>query len=166
MKTSSKAAYFGAVLAGLGLMATCMAEDLPKSGTISIHTGWKVVAEPIEVGEKITQGHGNVVGVSFNEKGSGPLHGGPAICFFTFFARDGGDVSKGYCSFGDIDGDKIFTDWDGKNDGKVNQGINRIVGGTGKYKGITGSGPWKIQDTGPAGAGASHVTQRFDYKLP
>jgi hypothetical protein len=166
MKTSSKAAYFGAVLAGLGLMATCMAEDLPRSGTISIHTGWKVVAEPIEVGEKITQGHGNVVGVSFNEKGSGPLHGGPAICFFTFFARDGGDVSKGYCSFGDIDGDKIFTDWDGKNDGKVNQGINRIVGGTGKYKGITGSGPWKIQDTGPAGAGASHVTQRFDYKLP
>ena len=32
----------------------------------------------------------------------------------------------------------------GTNDGTVNQGINRIVGGTGKYKGITGSGAWKV----------------------
>ena len=47
---------------------------------------------------------------------SGPLHGGPAMCFYTFFARDGGDVSNGYCAFGDVDGDRIFTDWDGKND--------------------------------------------------
>ena len=166
MKTNTKPVRFGSLVVGLSLMGTCIAEELPKSGTISIHTGWKVVAEAIDMGNKITQGHGNVVGVSFNDRGSGPLHGGPAICFFTFFARDGADVSKGYCAFGDVDGDKIFTDWDGKNDGTVNQGINRIVGGTGKYKGITGSGPWKVWDTGPTAAGGSHTTQRFDYKLP
>jgi hypothetical protein len=166
MKTSTKAVCFGSLVIGLCFMATSMAEGLPKSGTISIHTGWKQVAEVIEVGDKIMQGHGNVVGVSFNDKGSGPLHGGPAICFFSFFARDGGGVSKGYCTFGDVDGDKIFTDWEGRDDGTVNQGINRIAGGTGKYKGITGSGPWKVWDTGPAAAGASHTKQRFDYKLP
>src|SRR4249920_1018269 len=125
-----------ALVCGVSLASLCSilyAEYLAKSGTISIHTGWKAVAEPIEVANKISQGHGSVVGVSFNDKGSGPLHGGPAICFFTFFARDGGDVSKGYCAFGDVDGDRIFTDWDGTNDGTVNQGINRIVGDTGKY---------------------------------
>ena len=166
MTARIKAACFGSLVTGLCFLATCLAEELPKSGSISIHTGWKVVPESIDMGSKIMQGHGSVVGVSFNDKGSGPLHGGPAICFFTFFARDGGDVSKGYCAFGDVDGDKIFTDWEGKNDGTVNQGINRIAGGTGKYKGITGSGPWKVWDTGAIAAGGSHVTQRFDYKLP
>jgi hypothetical protein len=158
-----------AILVAAGLASLCSvtyAEELPKSGTISTHTGWKVVAEPISVADKIVQGHGSVVGVSFNDNGSGPLHGGPAICFFTFFARDGGDVSKGYCAFGDVDGDRIFTDWDGTNNGTTNQGINRIVGGTGKYKGITGSGPWKISDTGSLAAGASHTKQQFNYKLP
>jgi hypothetical protein len=166
MKTSKKAVCFGSLVTGLSFISMCLADDLPKSGTISIHTGWRVVADPLEVGDKMMQGHGSVVGVSFNDKGSGPLHGGPAICFFTFFARDGGDVSKGYCAFGDIDGDKIFTDWDGRNDGTVNQGINRIVGGTGKYKGISGSGPWRVWDTGPAAAGGSRTTQRLDYQLP
>src|SRR4051794_39582982 len=139
-----------ALICGVSLAPLCSfiyADDLPKSGTISIHTGWKVVAEPINVADKIVQGHGNVVGVSFNDKGSGPLHGGPAICFFAFFASDGGDISKGYCAFGDVDGDRIFTDWEGDNNGTVNQGVNRIVGGTGKYKGTTGGGPWKISDT-------------------
>ena len=157
------------LICGVSLASLCSvihAEELPKSGIISIYTGWKVVSEPINVADKIMQGHGSVVGVSFNDAGSGPLHGGPAICFFTFFARDGGDVSKGYCAFGDVDGDRIFTDWDGSNDGTVNQGINRIVGGTGKYKGISGSGPWKISDTGSLTAGASHTRQQFNYKLP
>ena len=165
MKTTKKLALACAV-AFASLCTATAAQELPKSGTISIHTGWKVVAEPIEVANKMIQGHGSVVGVSFNDNGSGPLHGGPAICFFTFFARDGGDVSKGYCAFGDTDGDRIFTDWDGSNDGTVNQGTNRIVGGTGKYKGITGSGPWKIWNTGSLTAGASHTKQQFNYKLP
>src|SRR5690349_17658069 len=73
-----------AIACAAGLASLCSvpyAEELPKSGTISIHTGWKVVGENINVADKIMQGHGNVVGVSFNDKGSGPLHGGPAICF-------------------------------------------------------------------------------------
>jgi hypothetical protein len=164
MKATKKMVLLGFLITGLSSAPLVSAADLPKSGTITIHTGWKLVAEPIEVADKITQGHGNVVGVSFNDKGSGPLHEGPAICFFTFFSRDGASLEKGYCAFGDADGDRIFTDWDGTNNGTDDQGINRIAGGTGKYKGITGSGPWKCW---PAGApGAARCTQRFDYKLP
>ena len=110
------------------------------------------------------QGHGSVVGTSFNDKGSGPLHAGPATCFYTFFATESGTKNKGYCAFGDPDGDRIFTDWHGTQSGADSEGVNQIAGGTGKYAGIQGSGPWKCKDTGPNGQ--LFCTQRFDYRLP
>jgi len=140
------------------------AQDLPKSGTIHFHTGWEIAPEVFEAPDKRSVGHGSVVGINFNDNGSGPLHGGPAICVFTFLGKEATDVSKGYCAFGDADGDRIFTDWDGANDGKNDQGINRIAGGTGKYKGITGQGPWQCWPT--AAPTALRCKQSFDYKLP
>ncbi len=148
---------------GVVLLAVCgpaSAQELAKSGSIHIHTGWQARQEVFEAPEKHSVGHGSVVGINFNDKGSGPLHGGPALCMFTFLASESGAKNKGFCAFGDADGDRIFTDWDGTG----NEGINRIAGGTGKYKGITGSGPWKCWDTTePA---SLRCVQRFDYKLP
>jgi len=144
----------------------CIAQQLQRSGTITIHTGWKVTAEAIELAEKKVQGHGTAIGTSFNDKGSGPLHQGPATCFFTFFVVDGVPRNKGYCAFGDAEGDRLFTDWQGgpAKDGEGTEGINTIVGGTGKYAGIQGTGSWKSKDVGPNG---QHVTmQRFEYRLP
>jgi hypothetical protein len=154
-------------LLGSSLAIACAiasAQQLPKSGTISIHTGWRVTGEAIEVADKRMQGHGSVAGISFNDNGSGPLHAGPAICFYTFFATDGGVKNKGFCTFGDADGDRIFTDWQGANASEGTAGVNTIVGGTGKYAGIQGSGTWKSKDVGSNG---QHLTtQRFDYRLP
>lgn len=140
------------------------AQQLAKSGSISIHTGWKVTGEALEVADKRMQGHGSAVGTSFNDKGSGPLHVGPATCFYTFFAAEGGVKNKGFCAFGDADGDRIFTDWHGANAGEGTEGVNMIVGGTGKYAGIQGNGTWKSKDVGPNGQ--HYTTQRFDYRLP
>ena len=155
---------FGSLLAGLSVMAFCAAAgaaDLPKSGSISWHTGWKNSGESFDVAEGHVQGHGSVVGTSFNDNGSGPLHLGAAECVYTFFVSDGAGPSKGYCAFGDADGDRIFTDWTGSGD----SGTNIIAGGTGKYAGITGSGPW--MNSRPIGDnGGWLTTQRLDYKLP
>lgn len=140
------------------------AQALPKAGTISIHTGWKVTGEAVEVGDKSTQGHGSALGTSFNDKGAGPLHAGPATCFYTFFATADGVKNKGFCAFGDPDGDRIFTDWHGANEPGGTAGVNNIVGGTGKYAGIQGTGTWKSKDTGPNGQ--HYTTQIFDYRLP
>ena len=150
-------------MSGLSLATLCTApnaQDLPKSGSINIHTGWKLAGEQVDVAQKLVQGHGSVVGASFNDKGSGPLHGGPATCFYTFFATESGTKNKGYCAFGDADGDRIFTDWSGTGD----EGINQIAGGTGKYAGIKGSGPWKCKTAGPNGQ--YPCTQQFNYQLP
>ena len=140
------------------------AQQLPKSGVINIHTGWKISGEVIEVAEKCVQGHGTAIGTSFNDSGSGPLHTGPTTCFYTFFAADGGARNKGFCAFGDADGDRIFVDWQGANASEGTEGANTIVGGTGKYSGIQGKGSWKSRDTGPNG---QHLTtQHFEYRLP
>jgi hypothetical protein len=140
-------------------------QQLPKSGTISWHTGWKAVPEAMTTADKAMQGHGTTIGISFNDTGSGPLHQGPAECVFTFLAIDGKGRNKGYCAFGDPDGDRIFTDWDGTAaPGKDDAGVNNIVGGTGKYAGMQGSGPWTCK---PASQnGALMCRQSLNYRLP
>jgi hypothetical protein len=147
-------------IACLAVWGTSLAADsLPKSGAISIHTGWKSTSEIFQQPEKNSIGHGSLVGINFNDKGSGPLHGGPALCVLTFLGKEGGASGVGYCAFGDVDGDRIFVSFDGG----LTDGTNRIVGGTGKYTGIKGGGPWKCAYNDTPGVSC---TQRFDYQLP
>jgi hypothetical protein len=142
-------------------MGMASAQDLPRSGTIKWHTGWRDVNTTFDVAEGHVQGAGSVVGTTFNETGSGPLHLGEAVCVYTFHLKGDKVVNKGYCAFGDSDGDRIFTDWTGEGD----HGINIISGGTGKYAGITGRGPW--YESGPTGKNGGFKTlQRLDYRLP
>jgi hypothetical protein len=44
------------------------AQQLPKSGTISVHSGYWAVDEAVNVAEKTVQGHGNNRGIAFNDK--------------------------------------------------------------------------------------------------
>lgn len=140
-----------------------LADTLPKSGNIHFHTGCKSTVEVVEVAPKHLQGHGHDTGVTFNDKGSGPLHHGAFNCFYTFEMIDGKGPAKIFCTFSDADGDRIFTDASGAiSDGA--EGTNTITGGTGKYAGISGTGPWKCNGAGTQGEFYCH--QRFDYKLP
>ena len=43
-------------------------------------------------------------------------------------------------------------------------GINEITGGTGKYAGIHGNGPWMCKGAGANGE--YQCVQRLDYRLP
>jgi hypothetical protein len=150
----------------VGLASLCtvaVAQDLPKSGTIKFHTGFKVTGESMDVAAKRTQGHGSSLGVTFNDQGSGPLHGGPASCFWTFFVNDDSVRNKGYCAFGDPDGDRVFVDWSGTASADGPHGVLQVVGGTGKYTGIRGSGEWSCKDVGPNGQ--QNCAQRFEYQI-
>jgi hypothetical protein len=156
-----------AMVAGASLIAIsagASAQQLPKSGSIGFHTGWKDTADTNEVAPNRFQGQDRAVGTTFNDKGSGPLHLGPANCSGVFVVTDGSGPIKGYCAFGDADGDRIFTDYTGNITPNGAEGTNIISGGTGKYTGITGSGPWKCKGSGKNGE--LQCAQRFDYKLP
>jgi hypothetical protein len=146
------------------LCSVAGAQQLPKSGSISFHTGWKYVADAMSPADKHAVGRGNATGVTFNDKGSGPLHLGPANCFESFFAVDGRGKGKGFCAFGDPDGDRLFTEFTGTFGPDGANGTNEIFGGTGKYAGIQGSGPWKCSMSG--GNGELQCAQRLDYRLP
>ena len=153
-----------ALATGLVFAQCAHAQQLPRSGSISWHTGWKAAADVVNVAENHVIGRGNVTGVTFNDKGSGPLHLGPANCVDTFDLIDGEGTDKGFCAFGDADGDRIFTAFTGTIGPDGASGTNEITGGTGKYAGIQGSGPWKCKFAGTNGE--LQCVQRLDYRLP
>ena len=160
---------FGVIVTGLTLAALCtaaVADPLPKSGSISLRSATRTAFEILPIADKLGQAHGDGRGVTFNDKDSGPLHLGPLDCTFASFITKDIGRNKGYCAFGDADGDRLFTEWIGTFsliDGS-SQGTSDIVGGTGKYAGITGNVPWKCQAAGANGE--TQCTQRIDYKLP
>ena len=162
---SKKFSVFVTSLFFAALSAAAVADPLPKSGSISVHSAYMVVGEFLTVADKHVQGHGTNRGVTFNDKGSGPLHLGPTDCFFTVFVINDNGKNKGFCTFGDADGDRIFTEFTGTAtpDGNFG-GMHDILSGTGKYAGITGSVPWKCRNAGTNGE--FQCTQRIDYKLP
>lgn len=84
---------------------------------------------------------GEFLGVTFNDAGSGPFHKGAASCLYTLELVNGAGQAQGPCIFGDHDGDKVFTSWSGKiaTCGALD-GVHKINGGTGKFKGIQGQG--------------------------
>jgi hypothetical protein len=169
MSTKTKAGWStrGLVLATLLAAASTnvvFGQQLPRSGSISFHTGWKYVADTVSASDKHVLGRGNATGTTFNDKAAGPLHLGPANCFEGFFVVDGKGSSKGYCAFGDPDGDRIFTAFSGSFGQEGANGTNEIIGGTGKYDGIQGRGPWKCSSTG--NNGEIQCAQRLDYRLP
>ena len=56
-------------------------------------------------------------------------------------ARPQGYVFTGTCIETDGDGDKIFMTYEGPESGDI-----ALLGGTGKYKAITGKGTWSVAD--------------------
>ena len=70
-----------------------------------------------------------------------------------------GDV-VGKCSWSDADGDNLYTSFEGNAANK--KGTSYITGGTGKYAGITGQGPWVC--SGAAG-GESMCNQSLTYEI-
>ncbi len=159
------AARFALCVVGLAAALDASAQSLPRTGSIAFHTGWRYAGSMITPTDKHVVGHGAFSGATFNDKGSGPLHAGPANCFDSYFMQDGQGRNKGYCVFSDLDGDKLFTEFTGtftaQNGGT---GTNEITGGTGKYAGASGSGPWRCKASGTNGE--FHCSQRLDYKLP
>lgn len=145
------------LMVGISLAMLCVcasAQQIPKSGSISIHTNFRGAGAP-----------GLVSGTAFNDKGEGPLHLGPVNCSGTFFMVGGQGKGMGFCTFGDANGDKFFIQYTGDYASSgASDGINEIIGGSGKYIGIQGKGPFKCK---PAGAGGEiQCTEKFDYQLP
>ena len=152
-------------LSSTGVCTAAHAQQIPKSGTISINSGFKSNGEMVQVGEGRVFGWGGFYGVTFSTRGNGPLHMGNAVCSYTLDLTAGAGPGRGSCAWTDADGDKIFTDYTGSlatNGGF--DGLNQITSGTGKFSGITGKAPFQCKAL--SAQGHFGCSQQFEYRLP
>jgi hypothetical protein len=126
------------------------AAEFPKTGSAEYDTYYveNTVAK-IDSGV----GAGSIVdgtGITRNVKGEGPFHDMSVHCLYHMSSVGEAFHSNGSCVETDKDGDNVFTTFDDKN--------HYLMGGTGKYKGITGTVPYTVMELkGPVGDRAAYV---------
>ncbi len=126
------AAFGGSALAG----------ELPKQGTYSISWTFSGPYTLLEIGEDQWAWISTFTVVVWNDAGEGVYHdmSGNCISMGTDERELAPFPESGYCTYVDADGDKMFEYWTETGDGK---GHDTLMGGTGKYSGLQGSGDYE-----------------------
>lgn len=139
-----------------------MAEDMPKSGTAPCVTHF--VFRPLmslDIPGLGTATTLEATGTTENLQGEKMLDKMSARCQALSVKSGPKEYIDGACVLADADGDMIFSTFDtrdlDKSQADMNCGTHIITGGTGKYKGITGSEPFAC-NVMPALAGAGGYT--------
>jgi len=155
--TVVKAAVFAGILTA-SAPTVVLGQSMEKKGTTPYVTHF--VFRPLmsldlaELGKATTL---EAVGTTQNMKGEKMLDKMSARCVALNVASGEKKYIDGACVLSDSDGDKIFSTFDtrdlDKSQPKMDCGTHIITGGTGKYKGITGSEPFACISM-PALAGA------------
>ena len=140
------------------------ADELAKSGTGTIHSGWRGAGSVTEVGDKHVYWTGTWSAVSFNDEGRGFLHRMAWTCPAVSDINNGVASMRGMCVLTDAQGDKIHGNW--SNEGPLDKevvGRFEMTAGTGKYAGIKGG--WDIACT-VITVDAASCRQKYTYRLP
>jgi hypothetical protein len=156
------------------LPAAAGAQTIEKKGTTPYVTHF--VFRPImsidiaELGKATTL---EAVGTTQNMKGEKMLDKMSAQCVALNVASGDKKYIDGACVLADSDGDKIFSTFDtrdlDKSQPKMDCGTHIITGGTGKYKGITGSEPFACINmpalAGPGGLFAMDIPHNTAWEI-
>jgi len=142
--------------------ATALAESakIPASGATTYVTyyAWRDLAS-IDMGEPGSQAIEEMVGVTRNTDGQKVFDHMTAHCILYFAMAGGKPNSSGSSTEVDGDGDKVFTTF--------NEQAHTLIGGTGKYKGISGTAHYTVTmapDVGP-GQGAATVEHKVKWQI-
>src|SRR5258708_18205103 len=126
----------------LGIATPALAQqktDLPKSGSFTIHSGFKSIGEASQIADKHTLVANTAWGVSFNDARSGPLHMAYVVCKSISDVIEGAGTYQSKCAWSESDADKIFTEGTGKFAPTGGLDVTgTITGGSGKFNGIKG----------------------------
>ncbi len=144
--TLVKIAIFAGALTALTPMAV-LGQSIEKKGTTPYVTHF--IFRPlmnIDIADLGKATALEAVGTTENMKGEKMLDKMSAHCTALSVASGEKKYIDGACVLADSDGDKIFSTFDtrelDKSQPKMDCGTHTITGGTGKYKGITGSEPF------------------------
>jgi len=168
-----KIALFSGALMALA-PGVVLAEPIAKKGTTSYTAHY--VLRPL--GTIDVPGVGKVsaleaVGPTENTKGETAFDKLQARCFAVSAESGGQKWMDGACTMTDSDGDLVFSTFDtrdlDKSQPKMDCGTHIITGGTGKYKGITGSEPFACITmpalAGPGGYFAMDIPHNTTWEI-
>ena len=121
-----------------GQAAPARAEDWKVTGEF----GWFGVGKAHQIEKGYFYWVGEFSGTFFNDKGQGSLFHRAGVKCPAFFDADVNNKkgkAAGYCIITDTDGDQAYATWQNAGDTVRGPGTFEYTGGTGKYKGISGS---------------------------
>ena len=155
--------------AALAFSAAAMAGDLPKEGQ------YKGTYSAFGMAKAVAVGKDRVL-LRLDENGQmvtdGFLDHTTWHCWGIGSYVNGMGQDRGYCVGTDHAGDQIVDDWTTdphKLGSTTTNGTDRWTGGSGKYAGVTGGGPWTGDTafrTTTEGAYAVHLPFQGSYKFP
>ena len=171
--TLAKATLLAGALVAIAA-ATALGEPIEKKGTTPYVTHF--IFKPlmsIDIAGLGTATTLEAVGTTQNMKGEKMLDKMSAHCTALNVASGDKKYIDGACVLADSDGDKIFSTFDtrdlDKSQPKMDCGTHIITGGTGKYKGITGSEPFACitmpAPSGPGGYFAMDIPHNTTWEI-
>jgi len=144
--------------------------QMAKEGSVSGKTTWIVHFKGLPIGEERVQVNYEGYGVSLSDTEEGLLHNASGYVVGSLLSVKGNyENDSGLITFTRPDGDKVFMSYTASGQsGKVGRGIIKYVGGTGKFKGLTGSGEftrYMLQPIKKGVIGASLSVSKSQWKI-
>lgn len=158
---STRGALIAIALAGATGLASAEVARLAAQGSATYVTYYSTqVLNSLDMGEASSGTVLQFTGINRNAEGSKAFDNMAVRCVAYNETQAGKVQVSGSCVETDADGDKVFVTFAA--------GAHTIVGGTGKYKGISGSAPYtvvgRLPSTGP-GIGALVVEHRVSWQF-
>jgi hypothetical protein len=146
-------------LAVLASAASAAAAPLPKTGSVK-HAAYVVcrAAAAVDLGALGSDTSADCRGIVRTPDRAQPLDNLALQCLEESTARKAGYKFSGSCVETDADGDKLYLTYEGPESGPVD-----VLGGTGKYKGISGKGHWRVADAPGNTASLFAFTLDYDF---
>lgn len=163
-------------LSGLLLLAasTAVAAELPQAGEFDISVCYSGNARVLKMDDAhVAWGYGDETGFTHAAQPDGIMDKMWTRCVGSGGVMEGKRENTGLCEYTDLDGDKLFLI--SKNavqlDSKTRESSVRLLGGTGKYAGISGEGTNDNQqffpeEQGGTYAGCSRFAGSFGFMQP
>ena len=143
---------------------------MAKEGTLSGTVFYAGKHEPVALDKEHFVLTYENFGVRVSDSKTGPFHGMSTHNQGIMYFEKGVGRLRGYLISVDKDGDKMITELTEENSklgGPPTSGIGKIIGGTGKFKGIQGEYEYTRQNMYPVAEGTHQAFSKFkcNYKI-
>ncbi|MDE3175656.1 MAG: hypothetical protein KGM15_06030 [Pseudomonadota bacterium] len=139
--------------------AAAQTAPLPKTGAVK-HAAYAVCRSlaAVDLGEIGSNTSAECTGIVRTTDGSKTLDNLAIRCLEESVARKSGYKFTGTCVETDAGGDKLYLAYEGPESGPID-----VLGGTGKFKGVTGHGQWRVADAPGNTASLFAFTLDYDF---